>query len=240
MVSAALYAGRLTHVRLTPLRRVFRHRLYLWLVDLDDLPAHPWWLRPFTRILPSDHFGDPDRPLRANVDAWLRGRGIDLTGGRVLMLTSARVLGYVFNPLTVYWCLTPAGDAACVIAEVHNTYGERHCYLLRTSPSGHARTAKSFYVSPFLEVAGEYRMRVPVPRERLALTVALVQDDRTVFTASLTGRHRGAGPGDVLRAVLTHPLLPQRISLGIRFHAIVLWLRRLPVLPRRPAGRTPR
>ncbi|MBK3580342.1 DUF1365 domain-containing protein [Streptomyces sp. MBT65] len=238
MVSAALYQGRLTHVRRTPLRRVFHHRLYLWLVDLDDLPTHPWWLRPFTRILPSDHFGEPDRPLRANVDAWLRDQGIDLTGGRVLMLTSARVLGYVFNPLTVYWCLTPAGDPACVIAEVHNTYGERHCYLLRTTPSGSVRTPKSFYVSPFLAVSGEYRMRMPVPRERLALTVALVQDDRTVFSASLTGRHHDVEPADVLRAVLTHPLLPQRISLGIRRHGIALWLRRLPVFPRRPAGRT--
>ncbi|WP_405443047.1 DUF1365 domain-containing protein [Streptomyces avidinii] len=237
-MSAALYVGRLTHTRRTPLRRVFRRRLYLWLVDLDELPAYPWWLGPFTRILPSDHLAEPDRPLRAHVDGWLREQGIDLTGGRVLMLTSARVFGHVFNPLTVYWCFTAAGDPACVIAEVHNTYGERHRYLLRASPSGHVRTPKRFYVSPFLEVAGEYRMRLPVPRERLALTVALVQDDRTVFSASLTGRRREAGPMDVLRAVLTHPLLPQRISLAIRLHGIVLRLRRLPVFPRRPARRT--
>jgi uncharacterized protein len=238
-VSAALYVGRLTHTRRAPLHRVFRHRLYLWLVDLDDLPAYPWWLGPFTRILPSDHLGDPALPLRAQVDAWLREQGVDTTGGRVLMLTGARVLGHVFNPLTVYWCLTPAGDAAWVIAEVHNTYGERHRYLVRPSGAGHGRTAKTFYVSPFLEVAGEYRMRLPVPGERLALTVALVQDDRTVFTASLTGRHRTARPMNVLRTVLTHPLLPQRVSLAIRLHGTVLWLRRLPVFPRPPAGRTP-
>ncbi|MEH0423997.1 DUF1365 domain-containing protein [Streptomyces sp. B21-083] len=239
-MSAALYAGRLTHIRRTPLRRVFRHRLYLWLVDLDDLPAYPWWLRPVTQILASDHGGQPDRPLRPQIDAWLRDQGVDHTGGRVLMLTSARVFGHVFNPLTVYWCLTPAGDPAWVIAEVHNTYGQRHRYLLKPSPAGHARTAKTFYVSPFLDVAGEYRMRLPVPGERLALAVTLVQDSRTVFSASLTGRHRGAGPADVLRTVLAHPLLPQRITLAIRLHGIVLWLRRLPVFPRRPAVRTPR
>ncbi|MFG2943235.1 DUF1365 domain-containing protein [Streptomyces sp. NPDC048282] len=240
MVSAALYVGRLTHTRRTPLRRVFRHRLYLWLVDLDDLPVYPWWLRPVTRILTSDHFGEPDRPLRAQVDAWLREQGIDLPGGRVLMLTSARVFGHVFNPLTVYWCLTPAGDPAWVIAEVHNTYGQRHRYLLRPSPTGGARTGKTFYVSPFLEVTGEYRMRLPVPRQRLALTVALFQDGRSVFSASLTGQRRGAGPANVLRTALAHPLLPQRVSLVIRLHGIVLWLRRLPVFPRRPAVRTPR
>ncbi|MFD5633525.1 DUF1365 domain-containing protein [Streptomyces sp. NPDC127077] len=239
-MSAALYVGRLTHTRRTPLRRVFRNRLYLWLVDLDDLPAYPWWLRPFTQILASDHRAEPGRPLRPQIDAWLRDQGIDHSGGSILMLTSARVLGHVFNPLTVYWCLTPAGDPACVIAEVHNTYGQHHRYLLRPSPTGHASTAKTFYVSPFLDVAGEYRMRLPVPRERLALTVTLVQDGRTVFSASLTGRRRGAAPADVLRTVLAHPLLPQRVSLGIRLHGTVLWLRRLPVFPRRPAVRTPR
>ncbi|MDX3457307.1 DUF1365 domain-containing protein [Streptomyces sp. ME02-8801-2C] len=239
-MSAALYTGRLTHTRRTPLRRVFHHRLYLWLVDLDDLPVHPWWLRPFTRILASDHRGEPDRPLRPQIDAWLRDQGVDHTGGRVLMLTNARVFGHVFNPLTVYWCLTPAGDPAWVIAEVHNTYGQHHRYLLKPAPDGHARTAKTFYVSPFLDVAGEYRMRLPVPGERLSLAVSLVQDGRTVFSASLTGRHRGTGPADVLRTVVAHPLLPQRITLAIRLHGIVLWLRRLPIFPRRPAVRTPR
>ncbi|MFE0729820.1 DUF1365 domain-containing protein [Streptomyces antibioticus] len=239
-MSATLYVGRLTHTRRAPLHRVFRHRHYMWLVDLDDLPAYPWWLRPFTRILPSDHFAGPDRPLRAHVDAWLRDQGCDPSGGRVLMLTSARVFGHVFNPLTVYWCLTPAGDTARVIAEVHNTYGERHRYLLRPSPIGRVRTDKTFYVSPFLDVAGEYRMRLPVPRERLALTVTLVQRGRAVFSASLTGRRRGAGPQDILRTVLAHPLLPQRVSLAIRLHGTVLRLRRLPVFPRRTAVRTPR
>ncbi|MFJ8061419.1 DUF1365 domain-containing protein [Streptomyces sp. NPDC096142] len=239
-MTATLYAGRLTHTRRAPLHRVFRHRLYVWLVDLDDLPTYPRWLRPFTGIVPSDHFDGPDRPLRAHVDAWLRDQGIESAGGRVLMLTSARVFGYVFNPLTVYWCLTPEGDTASVIAEVHNTYGERHRYLLRPSSTGRARTDKTFYVSPFLEVAGEYRMCLPVPRERLALTVTLVQDGRPVFSASLTGRHRGAGPRDVLRTVLSHPLLPQRVSLAIRLHGIALWLRRLQVFPRRHAVRTPR
>ncbi|MFJ7305282.1 DUF1365 domain-containing protein [Streptomyces sp. NPDC099088] len=239
-MSATLYVGRLTHTRRAPLHRVFRRRHYVWLVDLDDLPTYPWWLRPFTRILPSDHFGGPERPLRAHVDAWLRDQGIDPTGGRVLMLTSARVFGHVFNPLTVYWCLAPAGDTAWVIAEVHNTYGERHRYLLRPSPTGRARADKTFYVSPFLDVAGEYWMRLPVPRERLALTVTLVQQGRSVFSASLTGRQRGAAPADVLRTVLAHPLLPQRVSLAIRLHGTVLWLRRLPVFSRRPAVRTPR
>ena len=79
----------------------------------------------------SDHLGDPALDLRANVDAFLALHGVDLAGGRVLMLTNARSFGYVFNPLTVFWCYDRRGELVAVVAEVHNTYGDRHCYLLR-------------------------------------------------------------------------------------------------------------
>ena len=92
------------------------------------------------------------------MDRFLGARGIDLGGGRVLMLAHARVLGYVFNPLTVYWCHRADGTLACVMAEVHNTYGQRHAYLLRTDERGRARVGKEFYVSPFHPVDGSYRM----------------------------------------------------------------------------------
>ncbi len=79
------------------------------------------------------------------------------------MLASARVFGHVFNPLSLFWCHDAAGELRCVVAEVHNTYGERHCYLLETDDAGRASVPKAFYVSPFNDVDGQYRMKLPEP-----------------------------------------------------------------------------
>ncbi|WP_328506589.1 DUF1365 domain-containing protein [Streptomyces sp. NBC_00391] len=136
----ALYPCTIAHVRTTPWRYALRHRTYMWLVDPDRPPRLPPLLRPFARFDPRDHFTG-DRPtLRAGLDAFLAAHGVDLDGGSVLMLTHARVLGYVFNPLTLYWCHGPEGETRCVVAEVHNTYGGRHAYLLRPDTTGAART----------------------------------------------------------------------------------------------------
>jgi hypothetical protein len=152
----ALYDAEVRHVRRQQLDRSFRHALYLWLVDLDALPELPRALRPFARFEARDHLGDPHRTIRENLDAWLAGQGVDLRGGQVLMLANARAFGHVFNPITVYWCHGPDGALECVVAEVHNTYGERHCYLLRPDETGRATTAKDFHVSPFFSVDGQY------------------------------------------------------------------------------------
>jgi DUF1365 family protein len=231
-VRAQLYDAVVRHVRIQTLHRAFAHRVYLWLVDLDALPALPGWLRPFARFSARDHLGDPTRTIRRNLDTYLATQGVDLHGGRVLMLANARVLGYVFNPLTVYWCHRADGELECVVAEVHNTYHERHCYLLRPDATGRAGTDKRFYVSPFLTVAGDYRMVLPVPDRRLRLSITLRQDGEPAFVATLVGTRHPATPATLLRMLLRHPLVPQRTTALIRRHGIALWWRRLPVVPR--------
>jgi uncharacterized protein len=228
----ALYDAEVRHVRHAALHRDFSHHVYLWLVDLDALPRLPLWLRPFARFAARDHLGDPSGTIRGNLDRYLAGHGIDLCGGRVLMLANARVLGYVFNPLTVYWCHRPDGALACVVAEVHNTYGERHCYLLRTDTTGRARADKEFYVSPFLEVDGEYRMHLPAPDERLALAITLRQNGSMALVATVAGVRRPATPRALAGVLARHPLVTLRTSALIRRHGIALWLRRVPVIPR--------
>jgi DUF1365 family protein len=236
VVVPALYECEIRHVRRQQLQRSFAHAVYFWLVDLDALPELSRAVRPFARFEARDHLGDPARTIRENVDAWLSGQGFDLHGGQVLMLANARVLGHVFNPITLYWCHRPDGTLACVVAEVHNTYGERHCYLLTPDPDGRASTPKAFYVSPFLTVDGEYRMVLAEPGERLALSVSLRQDGRAAFTATVTGVRRAAGPAGLARMLVRRPFVTHRTSALIRRHGIALWLRRLPVVPR-PAHR---
>ena len=234
MTVPALYEAQVRHIRRERLHRAFTHRIYLWLVDLDEPPALPWWLRPFARFDPADHLGSPDRSIRANLDAWLAGEGIDLAGGRVLMLAHARVAGYVFNPITLYWCHRPGGDLACVVAEVHNTYGERHCYLLHPDGNGLAMVAKSLYVSPFLDQGGDYVMHVPVPDATLSVTVVLHQHGGTPLSATVRGTRLPATRTALVRLLLTRPLMPQRVSALIRAHGITLWARRVPITPRTP------
>ncbi|MZG18546.1 DUF1365 family protein, partial [Streptomyces sp. SID5914] len=149
-----LYPCEIGHIRLDPVRYTLRHRTYMWLVDLDHLPRLPHPLRPLAGFRARDHFTGDAPSLREGLERFLATRGVDLEGGRVLMLTHARVLGHVFNPLTLYWCHGPDGTPRCVVAEVHNTYGERHAYLLDPDEAGVAHVDKEFYVSPFHPVDG--------------------------------------------------------------------------------------
>ena len=231
-MTAALYPCEITHVRAHPLRRAFRYRSYLWLTDLDDLPRVPLPLRPLARFQARDHLDGKGRSPRAMVDSYLARQGISLGGGRVLMLAQARVLGYVFNPLTVFWCQRADGTMAAVIAEVHNTYGQRHAYLLHPDGRGRAETGKDFYVSPFLPVAGQYRLHLPEPAGTLRLSVTLHLDDRTMLAASVIGKRRPFTSWRLLGYALRYPWSTARVSVLIRWQGIRLAARRLPIFPR--------
>jgi DUF1365 family protein len=228
----AIYQCRLRHVRAAPIRHAFTHRTWIWLVDIDELPRLPLAVRWLARFEARDHVGNPDATLRQNVDGFLAAHGVDVHGGRVLMLAHARSAGHVFNPLTVYWCYDAAGSLACVLAEVHNTYSERHCYLLQPDKRGRAEADKQFYVSPFYEVAGRYQMSLPAPGDRLALTVTLHPPGGPPFAAQLRGIRRAGTWRGLLRAWLRRPCPALAGLLLIRGHGIWLYLRGLPVVPR--------
>jgi DUF1365 family protein len=230
-----LYESTVAHVRRIDPPHSFAHRIYQWLIDLDDPPDLPWWLRPFASFDGRDHFGKDDAgSIRSKLDTWLGERGVDLRGGRVRMLAGARVLGYVFNPITVYWCHHPGGELACVVAEVHNTYGGRHAYLLHPDADGYATVEKEFYVSPFQTMAGEYRMHVPEPAALLTVSVALRQGGETPLPATVRGVRWPADNRRLVRMLLARPLVPQQVSALIRKHGVALWLRKAPLAPRTP------
>ncbi|HEV7194468.1 MAG TPA: DUF1365 domain-containing protein [Pedococcus sp.] len=228
-----IYATTVRHSRTEPLVHQFRHRSYSWLVDLDQLPRLGV-LAPLARFVAADHLGDPSRTLRQNLDTFVATQGVDLQGGQVLMLAMPRVLGTVFNPMSVFWCHDSNGQLVCTVVEVHNTYGDRHAYLVRTDDSAHAQVAKALYVSPFHDVSGTYRLTLPLPGDRLRVQVVLDRPGHDPFVAGLTGRALPARASTVLKLALTQPLEPLAVSLRIRWHGIRLWLRRLPV-NQRPA-----
>jgi uncharacterized protein len=238
-VPAAVRAS-VSHRRTRPFTYAFETSTPMWLVDAADPDAaFPRWLAPLASIRSEDHFSaDDQRPLPAKIRSFLDAQHLPWTAHRVLMLANARSLGYVFDPLTTYFCLDADGHVEGVLAEVHNTYGERHCYPLSVTESRGASVDKEFYVSPFFTVEGRYDIRTRLTESQVAVAISLTQStpqgDETVFTASVHGPLRPAARSRVLRALARNPLPSQRVSALIRWHGIRLWLRRLPVIPRQP------
>jgi DUF1365 family protein len=233
VLTPALYRTRITHLRRAPVHHYFEHKSYSWYVDIDRLPELPRALAPFARFEATDHLdGAPEDTLRQRVDNFLADHGIDLGGGTVTALLQARVLGYVFNPLSLYWCHDADGVLRHVIAEVHNTYGGRHAYLLPPDSGHPAMVTKKLYVSPFNEVDGYYLVRAPRPDSELNVTISLHRENQPAFVATMRGARRPATIRQILRLQLTAPMAPLMGSLGIRVQGITLWLRRVPLVPR--------
>jgi predicted NAD/FAD-binding protein/DUF1365 family protein len=223
-VATGIYETTISHTRRAPFRRRFTHRSHTWVVDLDDLPDHG----VLGRFEARDHLGDPDTSIRANVVAFLASEGLEVGTGKIYMAAQARAFGYCFNPISVFWCHDESGALAATLVEVHNTYGDRHAYLVHPDERGRATTPKAMYVSPFHGTDGHYDLVVPPPTvddERLHVVVELTSDGDHRFSASLTGRRTTTSPRRAAPAAI-------RGSLLIRVHGTWLWLRRLPVRPR--------
>ncbi len=231
VATPALYDVQVGHTRTHPLTAGFTHSGYLWLVDLDDLPRLPRGLGWAARFLAADHLGDPSSTIKDNVVRFAALNGVDDVV-RVVMLANARSGPHVFNPLSTYWCYRSDGSLVCLVAEVHNTYGERHAYLLHPDDAGRAQADKDFYVSPFNTVDGRYLMRFSGPGEQLHVTMALQVGGRTPFVATLRGRARPATTRTVVGRLARWPFMSLWVAALIRFQGIRLWARRLPVVPK--------
>ena len=230
----ALVDGQVAHIRRTPLRHQFTNHVYQWLVDLDDLPTMRRPLRNFSRFYAADHIGDPAKSIRENIERFCAAQGTDISSLRILMLANARVFGHTFDPLSVFWVIADDGTLRCLVAEVHNTYGERHAYLLTPDAKGRAQTDKAFYVSPFFTVDGSYDLQFKLGPAHGSTSVILRQGGSTVFSATFSGDPKPATARRLTKLLVKLPFLTHRISLLIRIHGVWLWLRKLPVVPRPP------
>ena len=162
---SALYFGEVMHQRVRPRRHRLRYRVFFLFADLDELGSLSRRLRLFSynkfnlfSFLDRDHGPSDGSSLRHWVERHLAEAGIDLEGGPIRLLCFPRVLGYVFNPLTVYFCYRRGGEIAAVLYEVNNTFGERHTYLVPVDADGSGPLShhceKNLYVSPFNAVEG--------------------------------------------------------------------------------------
>ncbi|HSX67919.1 FAD-dependent oxidoreductase [Nocardioides sp.] len=218
-----VYTTTIRHARRAP-RRTFSYRSRTWLVDLDALPP----ARVHREFRAADHLGDPDRTIRENVVAFLAGRDIAVDG-TILMLAHPRAFGHCFNPISVFWCHRASGELACVLIEVHNTYGDRHAYVVHPDAAGRATAPKQMYVSPFHDVSGDYQISVPTPGEQVAVGITLQPHG---FAATLTGTALPPGRRAALGTLVRTPWPALLGRLRIQFQGLLLWLRRVPIQPR--------
>lgn len=245
-MTSALYVGSVLHRRLKPRVHRLRYRMFWMLFDLDELASLSRRLRLFSLaqfnlfgFRNADHGDGSDKPLREQVETHLATAGLDLDGGAIHLLCMPRILGYVFNPISVYYCYDRAGDLAALLYEVHNTFGQRHSYLI-TVDRAHTgtfsqRCAKALYVSPFIGMDIAYDFRVHAPSERLSLAIRGSDAQGPVIVASLTGERRELTDAALARVFVTHPLLTLKVIAGIHWDALKLWFKGVELQPRPPA-----
>ncbi|MGH7089323.1 MAG: DUF1365 domain-containing protein [Stellaceae bacterium] len=243
-MNSALYFGTVTHQRLRPVKHELRYRVFSMLLDLDELPRLAKTLRLLSHnrfnlysLYDRDHGARADRPLRAQVEAQLARAGLDDGSGNIRLLCFPRMLGYVFNPLSIYFCHRADGALRAILYEVSNTFGQHHSYLIPVK--GEAQPIrqscdKGFYVSPFMEMESRYEFRLAAPEERLAVYIRQSDPQGPILHASLEGRRAILSDANLARAFVRYPLMTVKVIAGIHWEALRLW-RKGVTFHRRPA-----
>lgn len=241
MTENVFYNCRIMHRRPGPPRYRFTYRGFYLLLDIDAIDtacaATPLLSRNRFNLLAfhdADHGSHDGSDLRAWIDGLLGEHGIDLAGGRIRLLTMPRVLGYGFNPISVFYCEHAGGGLRAIVAEVHNTFGEHHCYVLHNGNAiltwgGSYSKQKQFHVSPFFRRQGAYRFRFAAPTDHLAIGIRLYDDVAGVsglhIATALTGHCIEISTRNVLKLCARMPLMPLKVVAAIYWQAFKLWIR---------------
>ncbi len=241
-----LYVGEVVHERFAPRRHRLAYRIFQVLIDIDRAPTLAKRLKFFAHNGPGlfslhdkDHGDGSGRPLRAFAEESLSQAGLPLPGGQILLQCMPRVLGYVFNPLTLFYCHDAEGRLAAMIYEVHNTFGQRHSYVIPVADSeGPVRQScgKVFHVSPFMGMDMSYNFTIGAPGEAVSTVIqGLGADGKPLIFAGFKGARRPLSDGELLRLFVTYPLMTLKVTAAIHIEAVKLLLKGLRLQPAPPA-----
>ncbi len=245
--AASLYRGKVMHARLHPVGHRFTYQVANLLIDIDRLDEADRQSRFFSvgrrnlmAFYPEDHAPHHDGPLRAAVDAMLATA--NLVADRVVLLCYPRILGFVFNPISVYYCFA-SGELVALIYEVRNTFGEFHSYIAPVHAGDASNVgirqscAKRFYVSPFMDMDLQYHFRLRVPSQHLTLRILETSGTIPVFAATFSATQYPLDSNQILRVFFALPMMTLKVVAAIHWEALRLWLKgmRLRVRPSPPA-----
>jgi DUF1365 family protein len=241
-MESALYVGKLRHRRFSPKEHTFAYPVYMAFLDVERLPelmrvspfsSYNRW--NWTSYHEQDHFGDPRQPLRERLALDAERHGIALPDGQIFLLAHLRYLGYVFNPVSFYYCCDRGGQLELVMAEVNSTFGEKYNYWLSASnqqPCATAKrytTAKQMHVSPFMDMRLDYDWIFTSPAEKLVAHMNTLSEGKPFFDATLQLERRPWEGRELHRALAAYPLMTLRVIGAIHWQALRLWLKGIPV-----------
>lgn len=236
MTVSAIYHGQVVHTRCRPVRHRLKYRMMWLLLDLDELPLLSRRLRGFSLnrfnlvdFRERDHGDGSATPLRAQIGQLLRRAGIEPADGAIRVLCMPRVLGTIFNPLSVFFCHRADGGLQAMLYEVNNTFGDRHAYVVPVAaadahrPIQRQSCAKKLHVSPFMDMAMNYRFRVALPAEHAVVVIEAHDADGLMLAAAYAGQRHALTDANLLRAFIMRPLLGVQVLGAIHWEALKLW-----------------
>ncbi|MEO7222381.1 MAG: DUF1365 domain-containing protein [Devosia sp.] len=243
-MNSALYAGKVAHARLRPKRHKLTYRVFSLVLDLDEISTLGRKLKLFAHNSAAvfsfhdrDH-GDGSGDLRSWVEAQLGAAGIILAAPKITLLCYPRIFGYVFNPITVWFC--HEGDELKVILyEVHNTFHERRTYVICVAPGTNAieqSCSKELYVSPFVPMDCAYTFHIKPPGENVLVAIDETDPQGLLLKASFAGVRKPLTDRELLRALFAYPLMTLKVTAAIHWEALKLWTKGVPVFRHRAAA----
>lgn len=235
-MNSCLYECTVAHRRISPKPHSFVNRIYLFLLDLDELDEVATRVPVFSHNAPNiyslrdgDYFRFHSRGIRANVESFLLTQGIDHPPASIRLLTLPRLLGYTFNPVSIFFCRHADGSPLASVIQVGNTFGELKPYLVPPAGAGfHARLPKNYYVSPFSDLDPQFDFRFDEPSSRLRILIDEYRDGERFLLSALTGTSLPLTTSNLLGLTLRFPLVTLKVITLIHWEALRLWIKGVP------------